>query len=159
LLLSALDDCSPRPADNAAEGRAGAEPSSAIRDHLPAAGLPASALPAGDHAIGWLKTNGAAVFENAFNNIDRVMRNDEGLASELDYAEQTSWLLFLKYLDDLEAEREDAAVLDGRAYAPILDAPYRWQTWAAPKKGGKLDHNAAVTGADLIEFVNLRLFP
>ena len=40
-------------------------------------------------------------FENAFNNIDRVMRNDEGLASELDYAEQTSWLLFLRYFDEL----------------------------------------------------------
>lgn len=99
------------------------------------------------------------MFENAFNNIDRVMRNDDGLASELDYAEQTSWLLFLKYLDDLEGEREDAAVLQGKDYAPILDAAYRWQTWAAPKKDGKLDHNAAMTGDDLIAFVNLKLFP
>jgi type I restriction enzyme M protein len=99
------------------------------------------------------------MFENAFNNIDRVLRNDEGLASELDYAEQTSWLLFLKYLDDLEAEREDAAQLEGRDYTPILAAPYRWQTWAAPKKDGKLDHNAALTGADLIDFVNRDLFP
>ena len=56
---------------------------------------------------------GAAMFENAFNNIDRVLRNDEGLASELDYAEQTSWLLFLKYLDDLESERQDNAELEG----------------------------------------------
>ena len=99
------------------------------------------------------------MFENAFNNMDRVMRNDDGLASELDYAEQTSWLLFLKYLDDLESEREDAAVLQGQDYAPILDAAYRWQTWAAPKKDGKLDHNAAMTGDDLIAFVNLKLFP
>jgi type I restriction enzyme M protein len=53
------------------------------------------------------------MFENAFNNIDRVLRNDEGLASELDYAEQTSWLLFLKYLDDLEAEHRDEAELEG----------------------------------------------
>ena len=44
------------------------------------------------------------MFENAFNTMDRVMRNDEGLASELDYAKQTSWLLFLKYLDDMEKE-------------------------------------------------------
>ena len=99
------------------------------------------------------------MFENAFNNIDRVMRNDDGLASELDYAEQASWLLFLKYLDDLESEREDAAILQGKDYAPILDAAYRWQTWAAPKKDGKLDHNAAMTGDDLIAFVNLKLFP
>ena len=54
------------------------------------------------------------MFENAFNNIDRAMRNDEGLSSELDYAEQTSWLLFLKYLDDLEQDRQDQAKLESR---------------------------------------------
>jgi type I restriction enzyme M protein len=100
------------------------------------------------------------MFENAFNNIDRAMRNDEGLSSELDYAEQTSWLLFLKYLDDLEQERQDQAELEGRAYTPILDEAYRWQTWAAPKdEDGELDHNAAKTGQDLIDFVNGKLFP
>jgi type I restriction enzyme M protein len=98
------------------------------------------------------------MFENAFNNIDRVMRNDEGLASELDYAEQTSWLLFLKYLDDLETERADRAVLEGREYAPILVAPFRWRTWAAPKKDGAFDHHAAMTGEDLIDYVNNQLW-
>lgn len=100
------------------------------------------------------------MFENAFNNIDRVLRNDEGLASELDYAEQTSWLLFLKYLDDLEAEHRDEAELEGHEYTPIIDTEYSWKTWAAPKSpDGKLDHNAALTGADLIDFVNRDLFP
>lgn len=99
------------------------------------------------------------MFENAFNNIDRVLRNDEGLASELDYAEQTSWLLFLKYLDDLEAERQDNAELEGKDYTPILAPEYRWQKWAAPKVDGKLDHNTAMTGEDLITFVNGNLFP
>ena len=100
------------------------------------------------------------MFENAFNNMDRVMRNDEGLASELDYAEQTSWLLFLKYLDDMEKEWQDEAGLEGRDYAPILDEPYRWQSWAAPTNAhGTPDLNAARTGADLIEFVNGTLFP
>jgi type I restriction enzyme M protein len=100
------------------------------------------------------------MFENAFNNMDRVMRNDEGLASELDYAEQTSWLLFLKYLDDMEKEWEDEAGLEGREYTPILDEAYRWQSWAAAKKAdGAPDLNAARTGADLIEFVNGKLFP
>ncbi len=100
------------------------------------------------------------MFENAFNNIDRAMRNDEGLSSELDYAEQTSWLLFLKYLDDLEQERQDQAELEGRDYTPILDEAYRWQSWAAPKdEDGELDHNAAKTGQDLIDFVNGKLFP
>ena len=100
------------------------------------------------------------MFENAFNNIDRAMRNDEGLSSELDYAEQTSWLLFLKYLDDLEQERQDQAELEGRDYTPILDEGYRWQTWAAPKdEDGELNHNVAKTGQDLIDFANGKLFP
>ena len=99
------------------------------------------------------------MFENAFNMIDKVMRNDEGLASELDYAEQASWLLFLKYLNDLEADRQDAAELEGRAYRPLLDARYRWDAWAAPKRDGRPDHNAALTGEDLIDFVNRDLFP
>ncbi len=100
------------------------------------------------------------MFENAFNNIDRAMRNDEGLSSELDYAEQTSWLLFLKYLDDLEQERQDQAELEGRDYTPILEEAYRWQAWAAPKdEDGEPDHNAAKTGQDLIDFVNGKLFP
>ncbi len=99
------------------------------------------------------------MFENAFNNIDKVMRNDEGLASELDYAEQTSWLLFLKYLDDMETEWADEAALEGRSYTPVLDAPYRWRAWAAPKKAdGTPDHHAARTGEDLVDFVNNNLF-
>ena len=100
------------------------------------------------------------MFENAFNNIDRALRNDEGLASELDYAEQTSWLLFLKYLADLEQERADEAELEGRDYQPILDPEYRWATWAAPKdKNGEPDLNATKTGQDLIDFVDRDLFP
>ncbi|WDS37224.1 N-6 DNA methylase [Pseudoxanthomonas sp.] len=99
------------------------------------------------------------MYENAFNSLDRVMRNDEGLASELDYAEQTSWLLFLKYLDDMEREWADEAALQGRAYEPIIDAQFQWKTWAAPKtEDGKPDPNA-VTGKDLIEFVDRQLFP
>lgn len=100
------------------------------------------------------------MFENAFNNLDRVMRNDEGLASELDYAEQTSWLLFLKYLDDMEKEWADEAELAGHDYTPVLDAQYRWQSWAAPKDAaGAPDLQNALTGKDLIEFVNGELFP
>jgi len=100
------------------------------------------------------------MFENAFNNIDKALRNDEGMATELDYAEQTSWLLFLKYLDDREAERADNAELEGREHRPILDGTYRWQAWAAPKDNhGNFDHNTAKTGTDLVDFVNRELFP
>jgi len=100
------------------------------------------------------------MFEQAFRNIDDILRKEAGCTTELDYTEQTSWLLFLKYLDGLEQDRATEAQLSGRKYAWILDAPYRWETWAAPKdKAGKLDHNNALTGDDLCDFVNHTLFP
>ncbi len=99
------------------------------------------------------------MFEQAFKNIDDVLRKEAGCASELDYTEQTSWLLFLKYLDALEHDKATEAALDGKKYTHILDKPYRWESWAAPKgKDGKIDHNTAGTGDDLIQFVNAKLF-
>ena len=155
------------------------------------------------------------MFEQAFKNIDDVLWKDAGCTSELDYTEQSSWLLFLKYLDTLESDKATEAALDGKKYSHILDKPYRWETWAAPKvtdpsagsgnglskngaqelsrsqvtdpsagsgnglsKNGaqelsrslslskgqnpsnsKIDHNTALTGDDLINFVNGKLFP
>jgi type I restriction enzyme M protein len=100
------------------------------------------------------------MFEQAFKNIDDVLRKEAGCTTELDYTEQTSWLLFLKYLEGLEHEKRMEAELEGRKFAPILDAPYRWERWAAPKgKDGTIDHNAALTGDDLRDFVNAKLFP
>jgi type I restriction enzyme M protein len=100
------------------------------------------------------------MFEQAFKNIDDVLRKEAGCTTELDYTEQTSWLLFLKYLDGLEDDKAMEAELEGKKYAFILDEPYRWESWAAPKgKDGKLDHNNAVTGDDLRDFVNAKLFP
>jgi len=100
------------------------------------------------------------MFEQAFKNIDDVLWKDAGCTSELDYTEQSSWLLFLKYLDALEADKATEAQLDGRKYAFILDKPYRWESWAAPKgKDGQIDHNSALSGDDLTQFVNARLFP
>ena len=100
------------------------------------------------------------MFEQAFKNIDDVLRKEAGCTTELDYTEQTSWLLFLKYLDGLEQDKADEAALEGKKYAFILDKPYRWEEWAAPKgKDGQVDHNRAMTGDDLRDFVNLKLFP
>ena len=73
------------------------------------------------------------MFEQAFKNIDDVLWKDAGCTSELDYTEQTSWLLFLKYLDALEQDKASEAALNGKKYTHILDKPYRWETWAAPK--------------------------
>lgn len=100
------------------------------------------------------------MFEQTFKNIDDILHKDAGCTSELDYTEQSSWLLFLKYLEDLEADKAAEAELEGRTYRFILDEPYRWSSWAAPKgPDGKLDHNTAMTGDDLREFVNGKLFP
>ena len=100
------------------------------------------------------------MFEQTFKNIDDILHKDAGCGSELDYIEQTSWILFLKYLDDLEKDKETAAALSGKPYAPLLDSFYRWESWAAPKTAdGKIDHNNALTGDDLKEFVDRELFP
>lgn len=100
------------------------------------------------------------MFEQTFKNIDDVLWKEAGCTTELDYIEQTSWLLFLKYLDDLEAEEAQKAELRGKDYQFIIDEPYRWSVWACPKgEDGKLDENSALTGDDLIAFVNDELFP
>jgi type I restriction enzyme M protein len=102
----------------------------------------------------------ASSFETAFRAIDDCLRKEAGCGTELDYTEQTSWLLFLKYLDGLEDDRAAMALLEGRSPNPILEVAYRWNSWAAPKDAsGQLDHNTALTGDDLRDFVNQRLFP
>lgn len=100
------------------------------------------------------------MFETTFRNLDDTLRKDAGCSSELDYIEQTSWVLFLKYLDDFEADREASAQLNGEKYQRILSDDYAWTTWAVPKTAdGKLDYNTALTGDDLKEFVDGKLFP
>ncbi len=100
------------------------------------------------------------MFEQTFKNIDDILHKDAGCTSELDYTEQSSWLLFLKYLDALEIDKAAEAALEGKRHSFILDAPFRWEAWAAPKAvDGKLDHNAALTGDDLRQFVDTKLFP
>jgi type I restriction enzyme M protein len=99
------------------------------------------------------------MFEQTFKNIDDILHKDAGCGSELDYVEQTSWVLFLKYLDDLERDRATAAELMGKTYSAIIEPNFQWSQWAAPKLAdGKIDHNA-LTGDDLLDFVNNQLFP
>tara|TARA_B100000886_G_scaffold50126_1_gene30902 strand:- start:1270 stop:2724 length:1455 start_codon:yes stop_codon:yes gene_type:complete len=100
------------------------------------------------------------MYEEAFKNIDDIFWKDAGCSSELDYIEQTSWILFLKYLDDYEDEKETAAILNGETYQRIIDKQFSWKEWAYPKTGeGKLNYDIALTGDDLLEFVNKELFP
>ena len=100
------------------------------------------------------------MFEQTFKNIDDILYKDAGADSELDYIEQTSWVLFLRYLDQLESEKADEAALEGKEYQYILDEQFRWPNWAMPKSAdGKLDHHKAMTGPDLVQFVDYKLFP
>lgn len=100
------------------------------------------------------------MFEQTFKNIDDVLWKEAGCTTELDYTEQTSWMLFLKYLDDLEKERSMEAELVGKPYEYLIDESHRWASWAAPKKDdGSFDHDSAMTGDDLIDYVNRDLFP
>ena len=99
------------------------------------------------------------MFEQTFKNIDDILHKDAGCGSELDYVEQTSWVLFLKYLDDLEKDKQTVAELSGKSYNKIIDEEFQWSHWAAPKlKDGRIDPNA-LTGDDLADFVNIKLFP
>jgi type I restriction enzyme M protein len=100
------------------------------------------------------------MFEQTFKNIDDILHKDAGCSSELDYVEQTSWILFLKYLDDLEKDKKTSADLAGKSYSPIIKPEFKWEKWAAPKtKDKKIDHQKALTGDDLADFVNIKLFP
>ena len=74
------------------------------------------------------------MFDAAFTAIDHVFHNDAGCSSELDYTEQTSWMLFLKYLDDIDHEQSLEAELENKEYSYVIDAKYRWSAWAAPKE-------------------------
>ena len=91
-------------------------------------------------------------YEQIFKNIDDILWKESGCSNELDYVEQTSWILFLKYLDDLEDARSDEMELQGKEYNRIIKPEYRWNTWACPKtnNGGKIeiDHKNAMTGDD-----------
>lgn len=100
------------------------------------------------------------MFEQTFRNIDKYIWKDSGCDSELDYAEQTSWILFLKWLDDFEIDNEIKAKLDNKINKQVLKKEFRWSSWAVSKdKSGKINHNKNMVGDDLIKFVNNELFP
>lgn len=74
-----------------------------------------------------------------------IMRKDKGLNGDLDRLPMLTWIMFLKFLDDLEIQREDEAALAGERFRPAVEAPYRWRDWAADPQG--------MTGEDLIAFI------
>ena len=99
-------------------------------------------------------------YEQSLKAVDDILRTDAGCSTPIDYIEQTSWLLFLKYLSDLEKERKDEATLKGKKYKPLFKDEFSWDIWAVPKKeDGSQDIVNALTGDDLLEFVNEKLMP
>ena len=99
------------------------------------------------------------MFQQTFKNIDDILWKDAGCSTELDYAEQSSWILFLKWLDDYEKDKETKAKLENKKFKPTLDKEFQWSTWAIVKdKEGKVDFNKSLTGPDLKKFVNDKLF-
>ncbi|MBN8684409.1 MAG: N-6 DNA methylase [Chitinophagales bacterium] len=94
------------------------------------------------------------------NRITDILRRDDGISGAMHYTEQISWILFLKFLSDYERNKAFDAELDGKTYKWLLELPYRWEQWACPKTAdNKPDLKNALTGSDLIGFVNDRLFP
>jgi type I restriction enzyme M protein len=98
--------------------------------------------------------------QQKIDRITDILRRDDGISGAMHYTEQTSWVLFLKFLDDYESEKEEEAVLSGNNYLPVLDDEHRWAKWACPRTvDGKLDLARAKTGDDLTDYVNNQLFP
>jgi len=96
----------------------------------------------------------------SFKQIDNILRKDDGLATALDYIEQTSWILFLKYFAETEAIDAERAELAGNQHSYILEEKFRWSNWALPRNtSGEVDHDKKLLGDDLITFVNQELFP
>jgi type I restriction enzyme M protein len=75
-----------------------------------------------------------------------IMRKDKGLNGDIDRLPMLTWVMFLKFLDDMERVREEEAKLAGKRFRPGIEAPYRWRDWAAKEEG--------VTGPELIAFIN-----
>ena len=100
------------------------------------------------------------MFEQTFKNIDDILWKDSGCSTELDYAEQSSWILFLKWLDDYEKEKQTKAKLENKKYNPLLETEYQWSKWAIIRgNDNKIDFNQILTGDDLKKFVDKKLFP
>jgi type I restriction enzyme M protein len=75
-----------------------------------------------------------------------IMRKDKGLNGDLDRLPLLTWIMFLKFLDDLEQQTEEEAALIKKKFRPAIEPPYRWRDWAANPQG--------VTGDELLSFIN-----
>lgn len=79
-----------------------------------------------------------------------IMRNDAGINGDAQRIEQITWMLFLKVYDAKESDWE----MNEDDYTSIIPNECRWTNWAHDDKSG-----VALTGDDLLNFVNNTLFP
>ncbi len=94
------------------------------------------------------------------DRITDILRRDDGISGAMHYTEQISWILFLKFLNDYEENKNDEAILSNQAYSYVIDNKHRWSFWACPKdQKGNTDKKVALTGDDLRDYVNTELFP
>jgi type I restriction enzyme M protein len=98
--------------------------------------------------------------QQKIDRITDILRRDDGISGAMHYTEQISWILFLKFLNDFEDEKEGEALLNNTKYEQIIVSEFRWNHWACPKTDdGKPDVKISRTGSDLTKFVNGQLFP
>jgi type I restriction enzyme M protein len=88
----------------------------------------------------------AQQLSNIIKSARDIMRKDKGLNGDLDRLPMLTWIMFLKFLDDLEQLREEESKLEGKRFKPAIEKPYRWRDWAAKEDG--------ITGDELISFIN-----
>jgi type I restriction enzyme M protein len=88
----------------------------------------------------------AQVLGSLLKSARDIMRKDKGLNGDLDRLPPLTWIMFLKFLDDLEGQGEEEAALAGSLFRPAIEPPYRWRDWAARPDG--------VTGDELLAFIN-----
>jgi type I restriction enzyme M protein len=75
-----------------------------------------------------------------------IMRKDKGLSTDIDRLPLLTWIMFLKFLDDMEQIEESKAAMRGDGCRPAIEPPYRWRDWASREDG--------ITGPELLAFIN-----
>lgn len=94
---------------------------------------------------------GKSELTNIIKKCCDILRTDDGISGAVHYTEVLSWLLYLKFFQDKEIDRQEIATLNGENYTPLLDEKYQWNHWTSQE--------ASLTGKELINFINDDLFP
>lgn len=81
-------------------------------------------------------------------SVRQILRKDKGLSGDADRLPLLTWVMFLKFLDDMEYRKADEAAMDGRKYEPMIEPPYRWRDWAARPDGINGDELLAYLSQD-----------